>query len=229
MTRSVLLLAGGRSTRLGREKPWTVVGGRTLFARQLGAARDMADLVVSVRDAGPFARALLEARWSRAGENAFALEGRRLRLIPDPVPGLGPVAGLAAGLAAAEGDGVAVFSADLPFVTAGLIEGLLAALEDGRHVDPDLDAVVPVVEGRAQPLCAAYRRRVAGAASAWLVSAPEPRGPSVLGLLERLRVRRVTAVAPLGPAALADATRGIDTPEDLAWARARAPEGDAAP
>ena len=211
---SVLLVAGGRSTRLGREKPWVRIGDRTVFARQLHAARPFADVIVSVRDPRPFADALVDAGWLRRGENAFGLEHRRLRLAPDPAPDLGPVAGLAAGLAIAAGDGVAVFSGDLPFLTAGWIEALLSELE----VDPDCDAVIPVVQGRDQPLCAAYRSRVAGVAEASLAGALAPRGPSVLGLIDRLNVRRVTSVGRYGPTELAEVTRGVDTPEDREWA-----------
>jgi len=218
----VLILAGGRSERLGREKPWTVVGDRTVFARQVQAAREIGDLIVSVRDPGPFVDALLEEGWGRRGEHDFELGPRRVRLVADPVPDLGPVAGLAAGLAAAEGDGVAVFSGDLPFVTAGLIDALFAELRAALEADPDLDAVIPVVAGREQPLCAAYRSEVATSAQAWLDHAPPPRGASVLGLLARLNARRVTDLGAFGPAALAEATRGIDTPEDLQWAQSRA-------
>lgn len=212
--RSVLLVAGGRSTRLGREKPWVTIGDRTVFARQLHAARGFADLIVSVRDPRPFADALADAGWTRRGESVFELEHRRLRLAPDPTPDLGPVAGLAAGLEVAAGEAVAVFSGDLPFLTAGWIEALLSELE----ADADCDAVIPVVEGRDQPLCAAYRSRVAGAAEASLAGAPAPRGPSVLGLIDRLNVRRVTSVGPYGPAEIAEVTRGVDTPEDVEWA-----------
>jgi len=75
------------------------------------------------------------------------------RVIVDQRPGDGPLAGLAAGLAAVETAHAAVVPCDLPFIEAELLQGL-------SELAPGWDAVVPVVGGRAQPLCAVYSREV---------------------------------------------------------------------
>lgn len=230
MTRSVVLLAGGRSRRLGRDKPLVVIGGWTILERALEATAAVDDIVLSVRDPAPHVAVLVGAGWRLPGpetgdDGAFAelLRGtRRLRVVPDPTPDLGPVAGLAAGLAAARGDRAVVLATDLPFVTAALVERLFDALERA----PACDAIVPVVDGRDQPLLAAYRTRAAAAASR-LAAGPDAAspsaagggGPSVAELLDALHVVRIDGAA-LGPIEeVRRSARGIDTPQDLEWAR----------
>jgi len=231
-SRSILLLAGGRSSRLGEEKAWVEIGGQPIIRRLLDAARaaGVTDRVIAVRDAAAFGRRL---RGTDTPESVA-----ELRIVADGQPDLGPVAGLAAGLAEARGDTVVVLAGDLPFVDAGLIEGLLVALE----ADPEADCVVPTVAGRDQPLCAAYRRTpaldaaeklVAGAGAATRVETSRAgsggagtggrgaggAGPAVAALLDRLRVRRLDAVGSVAGPELAARTRGVDTLEDLVWAR----------
>jgi len=221
VSRSVLLLAGGASSRLGRDKAFVEVGGRTVLARAVAAARsalpgENPDILLSVRDPAPFTEA-----FQADPDGGFA----GVRLVLDEVPDGGPVAGLAAGLAAAAGESVAVVAADLPFVTGDLLAGLLALLEE----HPDVDGVVPTVSGRDQTLCAAFRARVAELATdlmdgvSGLADGGAGRaGPSVASLIESLDVRRVAEVAGYGPGELAVLCRGIDTPADLEWARQRA-------
>ncbi len=220
MTGSALLLAGGRSHRLGHDKPFVEVGGRPILERLLAATASIDDVLLSVRDAGPFEAALGRAGWRVEGEGALMRGSRRLRLLSDPEPDLGPMAGLAGGLAVAREPLVIVLASDLPFVTPGLVEGLLAELAAA----PTADACVPIVAGRPQWLCAAYRRRLAPVAAAYI---EDSGGRSVTGFAGRLALRR------LGEADLAvygdpvELTRGVDTPADLAWARERARRGSA--
>jgi molybdopterin-guanine dinucleotide biosynthesis protein A len=177
---------------------------------------DDPDVLLSVRDTAPFTEA-----FEADAADHFA----GVRLVLDEVPDGGPVAGLAAGLAAATGESVAVVAADLPFVTGDLLAGLLALLEE----DPDVDAVVPTVGGRDQTLCAAFRARVAESAARLVADragrvdgAAGRAGPSVASLIESLDVRRVADVAGYGAEELSVLCRGIDTPADLEWARERA-------
>ncbi len=221
---SAVILAGGRSRRLGQPKPFVEIGGRTVLERLLEATAALDDVMVSVRDPAPFAALLERTGWTAdaaahpcaEGARSFTSGSRAVRLLPDPVPDQGPVAGLAGGLTAARETHAIVLSGDLPFVSPALVTKLLTLLRE----TPGVDAVVPHVEGRDQPLCAAYRRRV-GAGAADYLAAPEAEsgGRSVTGLLERLLVRRAEAAELGDPEDVRRAIRGIDTPEDLDWAR----------
>ena len=229
--RSLVVVAGGRSRRLGRNKPLVEIGGRTVLSRILEATAQFADAVLAVREAPPFQRALAAEGWEPGGEGAGppgsvtlrSPQGRALLVVPDPVPDLGPLAGVASGLDAAHGAICIVLAGDLPFVTPDLVDCLSGELAR----DAELDAVVPRARGRAQPLCAAYRREV-GRLAARLVARPgasaDPSvnpSPSMMSFLERLRVRYVSAEQLTG-IDLETMVRGVDSRADLEWAERRA-------
>lgn len=213
MSRSVLILAGGRSRRLGQEKCAVRIGALTVLERMLEAVRGVdlgpePDILVSVRDEASF-------RERHAGWRG-ALEG--VRLVEDERSDLGPVAGLAAGLSAARGDVVAVLGGDMPFVTASFVEALFAEIE----ARDELDVVIPRVDGREQRLCGVYRSRLAAAARELVGAASSPaEGPRVTDLLDGARVWASSEIGTYGEAEMRDICRGIDTPPDLQWALTR--------
>ncbi|MER5201630.1 NTP transferase domain-containing protein [Streptomyces sp. NPDC002825] len=186
-----VVLAGGAARRLGgSDKPAVRIGGRTLLDRVLAACPDARRTVV-VADPRPTARPV---RWTRE----------------DP-PGGGPLAALGAGVRETGADTLLVLSADLPFLDAATVSGLLGALA----ADPGAEAALLTdAEGRDQPLVAAYRRTPL---LRELDLIAEQRGTLDGGPLRRLtgglRVTRVAA----GPLASFD----CDTWEDIATARAR--------
>lgn len=221
--RSALLLAGGRSRRLGADKAFVEIGGRTLLERVLRATGSIDDVVLAIRDPAPFEAALAASGWGvpdPGSGDAVSLvrETRRVRLLPDPEPDPGPLVALAGGLEAAEGPLVVVLSVDLPFVTQVLVERLLTALAGA----PDADGCVPVVADREQWLCAAYRARLAGAMRDRIREPGSKRSIAAFMRGRPLVFLDESDLAACGqPAVL---TRDIDTPEDLAWARARVVE-----
>ncbi|MDE2661994.1 MAG: molybdenum cofactor guanylyltransferase [Gemmatimonadota bacterium] len=232
--RSLVIVAGGRSRRLGRDKPLVEIGGRTVLSRILEATSQFKDTVLAVREVPPFRRALAGEGWESVAETAGppgsatfrSPEGRGLLVVPDPVPDLGPLAGFASGLDAARGAICVVLAGDLPFVTPDLVDRLSGELAS----DAEADAVVPNARGRAQPLCAAYRREV-GRLAARLVARAAASGapsPSMMGFLERLRVRTVTAEQTAGIGDLETMVRGVDSRADLEWAVRRAARSDQA-
>ncbi|WP_419164894.1 NTP transferase domain-containing protein [Candidatus Palauibacter sp.] len=224
-TRSLVIVAGGRARRLGRDKPLVEIGGRAILLRILDATSHIADVVLAVRDVPPFQSALAADGWEPRAESAdrrpgsVALRdpsGRELVVVPDPVSDLGPLAGLASGLDAARGAICVVLAGDLPFVAPDLVDRLCRELAG----DGGLDAVVPRARGRAQPLCAAYRREVGQLATRLFegTAARCDSAPSMMKFLEQLRVRFVTTEQLAGIGDLEAMVRGVDSPEDLAWA-----------
>jgi molybdopterin-guanine dinucleotide biosynthesis protein A len=142
-----IVLAGGRSTRMGDvDKLQVVVDGATLLTHALAAVAD-ARRVVVVAPAG-----------------TVGVPADVLRVQEDP-PFSGPAAAMGAGVAAL-GDDVAarlvVVAADVPRV-GDVVDALLAALAE----HPGLDGVVATGgDGRRQPLLAAHRSAPFGAALA---------------------------------------------------------------
>jgi len=122
---------------MGRDKLVLEVGGAPLLRRVGDALSARCAEIIVVGRSGDAAR----------------LEG--VRRISDERRGLGPLAGMEAGLAAARNRLVFVAAGDMPFLSVDLIAYLLERLE-ARGVA----AVVPRHGGMAHPLCAAYDREV---------------------------------------------------------------------
>jgi molybdenum cofactor guanylyltransferase len=175
---AAVVLAGGRSSRLGgRHKPGLPVAGRTLLDHALTAVSAAAATVV----VGPEVPTCRPVRWTRE----------------DP-PGGGPVAGLAAGLAALTVDAaeVAVLAADLPGLTPATLDRLRAAsTADG--------ALLCDANGRRQWLIGVWRTEAVRRALP-----ADPAGRSLRSVLGTLTGTDV----PELPGESAD----VDTPADLA-------------
>ncbi|ONH36495.1 NTP transferase domain-containing protein [Protofrankia sp. BMG5.30] len=109
-----VVLAGGLARRLGGvDKPALTIGEKTLLERVLTAVDDAQEVIV-VGPRRPVA-ASRHVVWTR-----------------ERPPGGGPVAALAAGLELVGAPLVAVLAADLPFVTAGTLDTLVRAVDDGK-------------------------------------------------------------------------------------------------
>jgi molybdopterin-guanine dinucleotide biosynthesis protein A len=133
-----LLLTGGSSTRLGRDKAAVTIGGIRLADRAATVLRSVCRPVLEV---GP--------GWSS------------LDAVREEPPGAGPLAAVAAGGAAIRTRGhtgpALVLAVDLPNVD----EPLLRFLADF----PGQTTVVPFVGGHPQPLCARYSADALAAAA----------------------------------------------------------------
>jgi len=136
----------------------------------------------------------------------YAVSGARVAV--DRWPGLGPLAGLEAGLRAAPTVYAAVVACDLPFLRPELVRGLAREAQGW-------DAAVPTTD-RPHPLCAVYHRRAAEGAELLLRSG----GGSLRDLLARLRVRYVPEEVLRGWDPDLASFLNVNTPEDYARALA---------
>ncbi len=200
------MLAGGRSSRMGRPKGALEWQGTTLLRRTaavLGRTVDGPVVVVA----------------SPAQELPDLPAG--VEVVEDPVEGVGPMQGIATGLAALDGRAPAAFvcSTDLPFLHPAFVRRVLAGL------GPGVDVALPFARGYRQPLAAAYRTGLAG-----LIATLLAEGRTRPGMLyEHCTVARLDdgdlladpAVARLDPAL--DSVLNVNTPEEYAGAVARGP------
>jgi molybdenum cofactor guanylyltransferase len=136
-----VVLAGGRSSRMGSPKAALEWHGSTLLRRTAGILERFGPVVV-VRAAG---QELPELPAS-------------VRLIDDPREGKGPIQGIAAGLAAVgeQAEFTFVCSTDMPFLHPAFVRRMLTVVSVEAA-----DVGLPLARGFPQPLAAAYRTSLA--------------------------------------------------------------------
>jgi len=203
-----VVLAGGRSSRMGTPKAALEWHGSTLLRRTVGIlARATGGPVVVVRAPGQELPEL----------------PKDVHIVDDPREGKGPVQGIAAGLGALEARAEVAFvsSTDLPFLHPAFVRRVLRAVHEGADVG------LPIARGYPQPLAAAYRTTLADLAER-LVQAERLR-PAFL--FEQCSVTRLDEAALRDDPVLAALDPGLDSvlnvnePDDYRKARSQpAPE-----
>jgi molybdopterin-guanine dinucleotide biosynthesis protein A len=193
-----IVLAGGRSTRMGRDKASLPFGQATLLDHVVAIVRQISDDVIVV---------------CRPDQSVPA----GVRVAHDAVADQGPLAGLAAGLAAVQAlrpedpQALAIAVAcDMPLVKPAVLERLLATIGDA-------DIAVAEVDGHASVLCGVYRPAVGSVAND-LLRSDERR---VMALLDRVNVKRVDAASFRDIDPQLESFVSCDTPEAYQDALAR--------
>lgn len=203
-----VVLAGGRSSRMGTSKAALEWHGSTLLHRTTALlARTLDGPVVVV--AAP-------------GQELPALP-RSVEVVADPVEGRGPLQGIAVGLAAVAGRAPRAFvcSTDLPFLHPAFVRCVLGGLDGpGRP-----DVALPFARGFRQPLAAAYRTALAGPAAGLVADGMLKPGMlfarCTVAPLDDARLLADPDVARLDPAL--DSVVNVNEPADYAAARGRKP------
>ena len=203
-TAAGIVLAGGRSSRMGTPKAALEWHGSTLLRRIVGlVARAVDGPVVVVR----------------APAQQLPPLPRSVEVVEDAREGRGPLEGLAAGLAALDGRAQVAFasSTDAPLLHPAFVRRVLGAVAE------DVDVVLPRAGGFPHPLAAAYRTTLLPTVERLL--AADRLRPAFL--FDECRVLRLDEDALLADGALAAADPALDSvlnlnePADYEAARAR--------
>ena len=132
MNISAVLLAGGQSRRMGRDKATILFRGKPLWQIQL-------DLLHKLQPAEIFVSARTDPAWRPPD----------LTFVPDEPPSRGPLSGLTATLARIRSNHLLVLAIDMPFMNEKHLRYLCDKIEPGR-------GVLPMIDNRAEPLAAIY-------------------------------------------------------------------------
>ena len=132
-----IVLAGGRSSRMGVDKASLMLEGRTLLQRTVDVLDEVADEIVVVAAAGQQLPQLASAH--------------PLRVVEDAVEGQGPLVGIAAGLEAMTAPVAVVVACDMPYLRPALLRLLAGRAGAGARL------AVPMHDGRPQSLCSAWQ------------------------------------------------------------------------
>lgn len=132
---SLAIIAGGKSRRMGRDKAFIELGGKTLIERVLerGAKLSPAETILVTNQ---------PAQYAHLG----------LPMYRDILPDKGSLGGIYTALLQASSQFVLVLACDMPFINPGLLRFMIA------QADEDVDIVAPRVAGYPQGLHAIYSK-----------------------------------------------------------------------
>jgi molybdenum cofactor guanylyltransferase len=134
---TAVLLAGGESRRMGRDKATFLFHRKPLWQVQLETLRRL-------RPVGIFVSARTNPSWLPVGA----------QFVADIPPSRGPLSGLAASLVKVHTLHLLALAVDMPFMTGNYLRLLCQAIEPGR-------GVVAKIDNRFEPLAAVYPREAA--------------------------------------------------------------------
>lgn len=138
MNISAVLLAGGKSRRMGKDKATLLFRGKPLWKLQLDVLRKLEpeEILLSART---------DPTWRPAD----------VQFVADGPPSRGPLSGLAASLANVRGTHLLALAVDMVCMDEKYLRFLCDRIEPGR-------GVVPKIDNRAEPLSAIYPEEAAG-------------------------------------------------------------------
>jgi phospholipid/cholesterol/gamma-HCH transport system ATP-binding protein len=183
---AAFILAGGKSTRMGRDKAFVSVDGQTLIERMLDLAKSVTHDVQVVGNPEKFSQ--------------FA------PTIEDAFPECGPLGGIHAALRSSAAELNVILAVDMPYVSTALLQYLIAR---ARHSH----AIVTVARGARgyQPVCAVYRRAFVYSAETALIA-----GRYKIDELFTAENTQVIEESELQGQGFSDSLfRNLNTPQDL--------------
>ena len=131
-----IILAGGKSSRLGRNKAVQVIEGKSLIQRVVDRLASLSTEIIIA---------------TAHGEAIPCSSAVRIKTVADIYPEKGPLGGIHSGLTASFSPRAIVVSCDTPFLSVDLLEYM-------TQICPVFDIVVPRIKDKLEPLCAVYSR-----------------------------------------------------------------------
>lgn len=184
-----MLLAGGESRRMGRDKATLEFQGKSLWQRQLEILRKLgpAEILVSARQDPPW-------------------RPNDIRFVADETPSRGPLSGLVAALSVIKNQHLVVLAIDMPSMNSSFLVSLVEQIGTGW-------GVVPRIRDCFEPLAAIYPRESGLDFAAALRNRELTLQAIVRRLVEKQKLRAFEV-----PESQRDFFRNINNPIDAAGA-----------
>ncbi|MCB2219639.1 MAG: molybdenum cofactor guanylyltransferase [Bacteroidetes bacterium] len=129
-----IILAGGKSRRMGKDKGLCLLNGRPLIRFAINLLETVCDRII-------------------LGANDPDYQSFGLPVVNDKIPDIGPMGGLYSCLEASETRDNFILSCDMPLVSEDLIRFIL------KH-KTDYEVVIPLNKGLPEPMCAYYSQDI---------------------------------------------------------------------
>lgn len=133
---TAIILAGGKSTRLGQSKALQAIQGKSLIQWVIDRLAVLSTEIIIV---------------TAHGEEIPCSSPVGIKTVADIYPHRGPLVGIYSGLAASSCSRAIIVGCDTPFLSVRLLEYM-------TQVSSAFDVVVPRIEDKVEPLCAIYSR-----------------------------------------------------------------------
>lgn len=130
---TAIILAGGKSSRMGYNKSFLKIGKLSFIEIVLEKVKDFNDIIIVTNT-----------------PDEYKYLG--IKVVKDIFPFTGPLGGIYTGLKYARYENAVVFPCDMPFINTKLLKYIAQIAEN-------YDGVVPKVDGFYQPLCSAYSKK----------------------------------------------------------------------
>jgi molybdopterin-guanine dinucleotide biosynthesis protein A len=131
-----IILAGGKSSRLGQSKALQIIGGKSLIQWVVDRLAILSTEIIIA---------------TAHGEAIPCSSAVKIKTVADIYPGKGPLVGIYSGLTASSSSRAIVVGCDTPFLSVSLLEYM-------TQFSPTFDVVVPRIEKKVEPLCAVYSK-----------------------------------------------------------------------
>jgi molybdopterin-guanine dinucleotide biosynthesis protein A len=187
---TAFILAGGKSTRMGSDKAFLELKGRSLLERALDTVMELTPEAIIVGERSKFAR--------------FGI------VVEDVFRERGPLGGIHAALAATATELNLILAVDLPFVDSGFLKFLLK-----QAAANDAVVTVPRSEDGWQPLCGVYRREFGRIAERALLQGKNKIDP----LFEEVKTNPVKEADIVAQGFSVNVFRNLNTPQELEQAK----------
>jgi molybdopterin-guanine dinucleotide biosynthesis protein A len=153
MNFSAVILAGGKSSRMGRDKAFLEINGQPLLVRQISLAQEAgaSQIIIS----------------GRAGTDYSAFN---CQVLVDQSPDLGPLSGIDAALQTVTDPLLLVLAVDMPYLTADFLKKLRTHCSRGAGAVPSSDEII-------EPLAAFYPKSAAGLIPQLRANSLQPASP----------------------------------------------------
>ena len=185
---SIIILAGGKSSRMGLNKTRICLAGKTMLERVLAKIELEGNEIIIVTN------------------EDLRFPDDKITIVPDFYRDYGALAGLHAGLKAANNDQVLVVAIDMPFINIDLFNYMK------KQMVPGIDVVIPCIGTSLEPFHALYRRSSCLPAIENAIQTQSKRIISFFPLVKVVKVDE-SVIAAMDPDGLA--FFNINTPEDL--------------
>jgi molybdopterin-guanine dinucleotide biosynthesis protein A len=131
-----IILAGGKSSRLGRSKALQVIEDKSLIQWVVDRLATVSTEIIIA---------------TAHGEPIPCSSAVRIKTVADIYPGKGPLAGIYSGLIASSSPRAIAVGCDTPFLSVSLLEYM-------TQICSTFDVVIPRIKNELEPLCAVYSK-----------------------------------------------------------------------